>query len=323
MKTGISIYLSSPLQDIERTIEHGAAAGARYAFTSLHIPEDGGAAYADKVRHVMSLLSARGIALIADVGPRTCDLLGLERIEDLRDLGLEYLRLDYGFSAQRVAELSGVFRIVVNASTVSSDEIASWREAGADVTRFAACHNFYPKPYTGLALEDIARVNLRLAALGFEIMAFVPGDANVRGPVFEGLPTVEAQRGRASKVALNMLELAHGADCDIVLVGDPDLSDAGWAQLPRFPPDMWTYVASWNPAIPICGGRFITTGPTRVLTSLDLRSRGRRLSRVLCRRILAPVCHERQARLPSAIADTDATKASSRLRGLIFPATSA
>ena len=27
-----------------------------------------------------------------------------------------------------------------------------------------------------------------------------------------------------------MLELAHGADCDIVLVGDPDLSDAGWAQ---------------------------------------------------------------------------------------------
>ena len=188
MKTGISIYLSSPLQDIERTIERGAAAGARYAFTSLHIPEDGGAAYADKVRHVLSLLSARGIALIADVGPRTCDLLGLERIEDLRDLGLEYLRLDYGFSAQRVAELSGVFRIVVNASTVSSDEIASWREAGADVTRFAACHNFYPKPYTGLALEDVARTNLRLAALGFEIMAFVPGDANVRGQIHHDRP---------------------------------------------------------------------------------------------------------------------------------------
>lgn len=230
MRTGISVYLSSPVQDIERTIEHGAAAGAHYAFTSLHIPEDGGAAYADKVRQVLSLLSSRGISLIADVGPRTCDLLGLERIEDLRDLGLEYLRLDYGFSAQQVAELSGVFRIVVNASTVSSDEIASWREAGADVTRFAACHNFYPKPYTGLSLEDVARTNLRLAALGFEIMAFVPGDANVRGPVFEGLPTVETQRGRASKVALNMLELAHGADCDIVLVGDSDLSDAGWVQ---------------------------------------------------------------------------------------------
>lgn len=230
MRTGISVYLSSPLQDIERTVERGAATGARYAFTSLHIPEDGGVAYAYKVRCVLELLSARDISLIADVGPRTCDLLGLGRIEDLRGLGLEYLRLDYGFSAQQVAELSRVFRIVVNASTVSSDEIVSWREAGADVSRFAACHNFYPKPYTGLALDDVSRTNLRLAALGFEIMAFVPGDANVRGPVFEGLPTVEAQRGRASKVALNMLELAHGADCDIVLVGDPDLSDAGWAQ---------------------------------------------------------------------------------------------
>ena len=294
MKTGISIYLSSPLQDIERTIERGAAAGARYAFTSLHIPEDGGAAYADKVRHVLSLLSARGIALIADVGPRTCDLLGLERIEDLRDLGLEYLRLDYGFSAQRVAELSGVFRIVVNASTVSSDEIASWREAGADVTRFAACHNFYPKPYTGLALEDVARTNLRLAALGFEIMAFVPGDANVRGPVFEGLPTVEAQRGRASKVALNMLELAHGADCDIVLVGDPDLR-AGRSLL-KFPPDTWTCNASLSPVMPMCAGRFITTGPTRVSSSLGLRSHVRSLSRIPCRRMPEPACRERRGR---------------------------
>jgi len=278
VKTGISIYLSSPLQDIERTIERGAAAGARYAFTSLHIPEDGGAAYADKVRHVLSLLSARGIALIADVGPRTCDLLGLERIEDLRDLGLEYLRLDYGFSAQRVAELSGVFRIVVNASTVSSDEIASWREAGADVTRFAACHNFYPKPYTGLALEDIARTNLRLAALGFEIMAFVPGDANVRGPVFEGLPTVEAQRGRACWSATPIYPMRAGRS------------------LLKFPPDTWTCNASLSPVMPMCAGRFITTGPTRVSSSLGLRSHVRRLSRIPCRRMPEPACRERRGR---------------------------
>ncbi len=246
---------------------------------------------------MLSLLSARGIALIADVGPRTCDLLGLERMEDLRDLGLEYLRLDYGFSAQRVAELSGVFRIVVNASTVSSDEIASWREAGADVTRFAACHNFYPKPYTGLALEDIARTNLRLAALGFEIMAFVPGDANVRGPVFEGLPTVEAQRGRASKVALNMLELAHGADCDIVLAANaPIFRMRVGHSLLKFLPDTWICNAKSSPAMPMCAVRFITTGPTRALSSLGLRSRARRLSQIPCRQIPVPACRERRGR---------------------------
>lgn len=296
MKTGISIYLSSPLQDIERTIERGAAAGARYAFTSLHIPEDGGAAYADKVRHVLSLLSAYGIALIADVGPRTCDLLGLERIEDLRDLGLEYLRLDYGFSAQRVAELSGVFRIVVNASTVSSDEIASWREAGADVTRFAACHNFYPKPYTGLALEDIARVNLRLAALGFEIMAFVPGDANVRGPVFEGLPTVEAQRGRASRLLSICLSLHMAPIATLCWSATPIYPMRAGRSLLKFPPDTWICNASLSPVMPMCAGRFITTGPTRVSSSLGLRSHVRSLSRIPCRRMPEPACRERRGR---------------------------
>ena len=291
MKTGISIYLSSPLQDIERTIERGAAAGARYAFTSLHIPEDGGAAYADKVRQVLLLLSARGIALIADVGPRTCDLLGLERMEDLRDLGLEYLRLDYGFSAQRVAELSGVFRIVVNASTVSSDEIASWREAGADVTRFAACHNFYPKPYTGLALEDVARTNLRLVALGFEIMAFVPGDANVRGPVFEGLPTVEAQRLLSICLSLHMAPIAT-----LCWSATPIYPMRAGRSLLKFPPDTWTCNASLSPVMPMCAGRFITTGPTRASSSLGLRSHVRRLSRIPCRRIPEPACRERRGR---------------------------
>ena len=164
------------------------------------------------------------------------------------------------------------------------------------MTRFAACHNFYPKPYTGLALEDIARVNLRLAALGFEIMAFVPGDANVRGPVFEGLPTVETQRGRASKVALNMLELAHGADCDIVLVGDPDLSDAGWAQFAQVSAGYVDLQCELEPVMPMCAGRFITTGPTRVSSSLGLRSHVRRISRIPCRRMPEPACRERRGR---------------------------
>ena len=264
MRTGISVYLSSPLQDIERTIEHGAAAGARYAFTSLHIPEDRGAAYADKVRQVLSLLSARGIALIADVGPRTCDLLGLERMEDLRDLGLEYLRLDYGFSAQRVAELSGVFRIVVNASTVSPDEIASWREAGADVTRFAACHEiFSPKPYTGLALEDVARTNLRLAALGFEIMALCRAM-----PTFVGRYSRDCRRLRRNAVARQRLPStclsSHMAPiATLFWSATPIFPKRVGRSLPRFPRGMLTCRASSTPDTPICWVKSITIGLTR------------------------------------------------------------
>ena len=244
---------------------------------------------------MLSLLSARGIALIADVGPRTCDLLGLERIEDLRDLGLEYLRLDYGFSAQRVAELSGVFRIVVNASTVSSDEIASWCEAGADVTRFAACHNFYPKPYTGLALEDIARVNLRLAALGFEIMAFVPGDANVRGPVFEGL-----RRSRHSAVARQRLlsiclSLHMAPIATLCWPATPIFPMRAGRSLLMFPPDTWTCNASLSGYAYVRGQIHHDRPDSSTLIFRSQESRTT-LKRIPCRWMPVPACHERRGR---------------------------
>lgn len=228
MKTGFSIYLSQAHEAIERVVAKAVQSGATYAFTSLHVPEDDGATYRDKVRWLFKLTSDAGIGLIADVGPETCDVVGVSRVEDLASMGLACARLDYGFSPSEVAHLSDVFRIVFNASTVSREEIAAWRHAGADLSRFAACHNFYPKPMSGLALADVAAMNAQLHAYGFETMGFVPGDAELRGPVFEGLPTLEAQRSRRANVALNMLELAYGADCDVVMVGDPDLSFAGW-----------------------------------------------------------------------------------------------
>ena len=228
MKTGISIYLSQPAETIERVVAKAAKSGASYAFTSLHVPEDAGDAYRDKVRWLFKLASDAGIGLIADIGPETCDVVGVRRLEDLACMGLACARLDYGFSPSEVAHLSDAFRIVFNASTVSREEITAWRHAGADLSRFAACHNFYPKPMSGLALADVAATNACLHAYGFETMGFVPGDAELRGPVFEGLPTLEAQRSRRADIALNMLELAYGADCDVVMVGDPDLSCAGW-----------------------------------------------------------------------------------------------
>ena len=38
-------------------------------------------------------------------------------------------------------------------------QIQNWAAAGADFTRFAACHNYYPKPYTGLSLDRVKAVS--------------------------------------------------------------------------------------------------------------------------------------------------------------------
>lgn len=228
MKTGISVYFSSGVERNEQIIERARRAKAKYAFTSMHIPEEEGVDYQNDTRHLLGLLRDAGMSLIVDVGPDTCEKLGCSRIENLRGLGITHIRLDYGFSPEETVRLSDVFHIVFNASTVTKEEIASWRRAGADFSRFMACHNFYPKEHTGLSVDDVRRINDRLSAMGFEIVGFVPGNGELRGPLCEGLPMIEEHRNRKDDVALNMLEAWSGAGCDVVLVGDPDLSDRAW-----------------------------------------------------------------------------------------------
>ncbi len=230
MKTGVSIYLGEGAEKCERVLARAAEAGARQAFTSLHLPEEG-ADYAQTARRVLAAAHDLGIPLMVDVGPETFAKLGCTSLEQLADLGITHVRLDYGFSLEDTVALSQTFHVVCNASTVTRAEVRAWRAAGADLTRFTACHNFYPKRFTGLALDDVRRRNDWLADQGLETMAFVPGDAQLRGPLHEGLPTVEAHRDRRDQMARNALELAVSAGCDVVLVGDMGLSEKGWGQL--------------------------------------------------------------------------------------------
>lgn len=231
MQTGISLYFGDGVEKNEETIERARRAGARLAFTSMHIPEEEGVAYRDAARHLLGLCRDAGIDLMVDVSPVTLEKLGFSRIEDLLDFGVTLIRLDFGFDAARTVELSRHFRIVFNASTVTREDVRAWRAAGADFTRFAACHNFYPKPLTGLSIKEVRRINERLSLLGFTTMAFVPGDGELRGPLHEGLPTVEDQRSRRDAVALNMLELWAAGETDAVLVGDPGLTERSWDEL--------------------------------------------------------------------------------------------
>lgn len=61
-------------------------------------------------------------------------------------------------------------------------------------------------------------------------MAFVKGD-ELRGPVYEGLPTVEEHRNmRFLTSCLDLLAL----NTDVILIGDVDLSDENWKEFGYF-----------------------------------------------------------------------------------------
>ncbi|WMJ86417.1 MupG family TIM beta-alpha barrel fold protein [Anaerocolumna sp. MB42-C2] len=231
MKIGISIYLGTDLDKNIEILKKAKAAGITYAFTSLQIPEESVVDYEKETKKLLEKCIEYGIRLVADASPETVKKLSCNTIEELANWGITSMRLDYGYSPKEIVKLSKSFKIVLNASTITAEDIQDWKNAKADLSKFIACHNYYPKEYTGLSIQRVREINEYLKMEGFQTMAFVPGNKTMRGPLFAGLPTVEEHRFRKDDIVLNMLELYFDAKCDMVMVGDVDVSEKAWENI--------------------------------------------------------------------------------------------
>ena len=221
---GFSIYLNRDLTaDDYNYILAMRNAGLTTIFTSLHIPEDDPKVILKRLAELTKWSKNLETAVIADVSESGMARLGLalENEEQIESLGLTGLRIDDGVSPATVAKLSQKMPIALNASTINEDDVTALREHGANFENLQAWHNFYPRPETGLDSNWLKEKNDWLHHMNLETMAFVAGDAVLRGPIHAGLPTLEKQRGENPLAA--MLELKRLA-CDHVFIGDASLS---------------------------------------------------------------------------------------------------
>ncbi|GAF21575.1 outer surface protein [Bacillus sp. JCM 19047] len=233
MKLGASVYLHVPIEEQLPYLEKINEYGFQTLFTSLHIPEDDVSLYAERLKRLGRFAEEKGMALVCDVSPQSMAHLQLtwENASLLRDWGVTGLRIDYGMEAEIVADISRSLAIIVNASTVKAEDIAALKQAGVSFDHIEGWHNFYPRPETGLGRENFNNMNERLQQAGFKRMAFIPGDGK-RGPLYEGLPTLEAHR-RWSPFAAWLDLYSHKA-VDTVIVGDPQLNESSLQQLAVF-----------------------------------------------------------------------------------------
>lgn len=215
---GISTYLS----DInEQYLKQAAEHGASMVFTSLQIPEEGICNVETRVMDMVKLCDQLGLKMVPDVSPQTLELLGTTRqnIDSLTHLGIDSIRLDYGFDAfDELKTLQNHFRLVLNASVVTNEYVAQAQREGLDCTKITLLHNFYPHGDTGLGKEAFVRKNKELKSFGFRVQAFVPGDAKRRFPLFEALPTLEQHRNINPLVAA--VDLCENCFVDDVFIGD-------------------------------------------------------------------------------------------------------
>lgn len=190
-----------------------------FIFTSFHISEEYDNTYIQRAKDMCTYLKTCGYRIIADVSISTLKLFHAGSLLELaKMLNISILRIDYGFSEDEILKLAKEFPVCINASTVTSDFAEKLSSNSLDIY---AMHNYYPRPETGLDEEQFQIRNKMLLSKGFKLLAFIPGDADKRGPIYEGLPTLEAHRYIAPYAAFISL-LSYNIDG--VFIGDGIIS---------------------------------------------------------------------------------------------------
>ena len=190
-------------------------------FLSLHISEEFDETYCQRAVEVCRMLASLGFRIIADVSRKTLRQFDCTDLTELaKHLQLWALRIDYGFTKEEIAALSEKMPIVVNASTLTAEDVRLIAGPGREVY---AMHNFYPRPETGLDEDYLRETTDALHRAGLKVLAFIPGDGQLRGPVYEGLPTLEAHRKVLPSAAFADLAVRYGMDG--IFLADPGLSE--------------------------------------------------------------------------------------------------
>ena len=213
---GNSIYLSSLNNG---TVSLDDIPDDTPVFLSLHMEEERSAQYVEQMMALCKALNDKKCPILADISSKTLTWFQEKTILDLvRKLNLWAVRIDDGFSTEEMIHVAMEYPIVLNASTVSLTELRILKSYG----EILAMHNYYPRKETGLDDEYFTSVNHLLKKEGIPIFAFIPGKQK-RGPLFEGLPTLESQRYQNAYV--NYLEMVKKYHVDQVFLGDRILDD--------------------------------------------------------------------------------------------------
>lgn len=224
MAKGISIYcgMQYTLAENLQYIQRAKGLGFSTIFTSLHIPEADYKNAVEEFKSMVFLADHLNMKVTADISPRAFTYLnaGMNNLKPIRDLGIYGIRVDFGFSPAEIAEFSrNPFGLMIelNASTVTRRFFAEIEKYNPDFTKLQACHNYYPRLNTGISEETLIRKNNLLKNYHMKVSAFIPSLVNRRGPIFEGLPTLEKHRTMNPYLAAKHL-FALGVDN--VIFGD-------------------------------------------------------------------------------------------------------
>lgn len=226
---GLSVYLYEK-PDLAY-IEKLSISGFKEVFSSLHIPEYSIENMWNHLILLGNICKDKHLKLTVDLSKDIVEKLPVT-LAELMDYGITGLRLDDGFTMNDAAELSKSYKIALNASTVTEKDLADLRSLKVDFNNIEAWHNYYPLIYTGLDEAYFLQQNHLFKKENIKVAAFVMGNEQLRGPMFQGLPTLEAHRN--PQVFKNSLELLNAYSVNKVFIGDAVISEMVQVQFQQY-----------------------------------------------------------------------------------------
>ncbi|MDO7976502.1 MupG family TIM beta-alpha barrel fold protein [Oceanotoga teriensis] len=215
---GISVFagLGISLEENYEYMSKAKELGINKIFTSFHIPESS-MDFDYEMNEILNYSKELDMSIIADISKSYFDNI------DFNKYNIESLRLDFGFSNKDIAKLTKELfcGITLNASTLEKSDIEEILSFGGDLSKINACHNYYPRPETGISESLFNERNSLFKYYNIELTAFIPSFYRPRGPIFEGLPTLEMHRHMDPVVAYQHL-ISCGVDN--VFFGDSQAS---------------------------------------------------------------------------------------------------
>lgn len=185
-------------------------------FTSLHIGEEVSASYVKDVEEMCTWFDENDFWVMADVSPLTLERFGEDSLASLaRRLHLDNLRLDFGFDLADLEITNINFTFSYNASTILNQEVKD--------SNSLYMHNFYPRPETGLDKDFFSSLNTRIRDKSGQVLAFISGDEEKRGPLHEGLPTLEEHRYLSPYS--QFIDLTKRYEIDKIFLGDIKMTE--------------------------------------------------------------------------------------------------
>ena len=231
MNNGISLYpgLDNTLEENLALIETASKYGLKRIFTSLHIPETNKTKLKQELTVILSKAKEKGMEIISDISPKTVEIFGIvgDDLKAFKKLGITAIRLYYGYNSETIAKFSRNaedIKIVLNASVTTPKILSDLEKCGANFSNIEALHNFYPRKNTGLDENFFTAKTKLLQTYGVKVGAFVSSAGKKRGPIFEGLPTLEAHRYADTSLSARHIA-ALGADFIIISESIPTQSE--------------------------------------------------------------------------------------------------